>query len=59
MMPFYSAQAVDMFTDLRQFDLAREFMSQREHKGGREGAREIITKQAKWAKDTNDPETAW
>ena len=44
-----------MFTDLRQFDLAKEFLST----GAQDGTRELITKQAEWAKDTNDPEAAW
>ena len=50
-----SHQAVEMFTDLRQFDLAKEFLVQSDQ----QNARHLITKQADWARTTNDPQAAW
>ena len=48
-------QAVEMFTDLCQFERAKEFASSsRKH-----DVKNLITKQADWAKDTNDPRAAW
>ena len=44
-----------MFTDLCQFDLAKEFAAS----SGRHDVKTLITKQADWAKDTNDPRAAW
>ena len=44
-----------MFTDLRQFDLAKEFLVQSDQ----QNARHLITKQADWARTTNDPQAAW
>lgn len=44
-----------MFTDLRQFDLAKEFAS----KSSQNNVKHLITKQADWAKTTNDPQAAW
>ena len=41
-----------MFTDLRQFEQAKEFVSTAEN-------RQLITKQAEWARTTNDPQAAW
>ena len=44
-----------MFTDLCQFDRAKEFASF----SGKHDVKSLITKQADWAKDTNDPRAAW
>ena len=49
------AQAVDMFTELRQFDLAKEYMKFKDQ----DDMTKLITQQADWAKITNDPESAW
>jgi intraflagellar transport protein 122 len=48
-------QAVEMYTDLCQFDRAKEFASS----SGKHDVKNLITKQAEWAKDTNDPRAAW
>ncbi len=44
-----------MFMDLRQFDKAKEFAI----KSDKHDVKELITKEADWAKDTNDAQTAW
>ena len=55
-----------MYTDLRQFDMAKQYLTP--GRGGRRaggdggGGGELLSKQAEWAKDTNDtndPHTAW
>ena len=53
-----------MYTDLRQFDMAKQYLTP--GRGGRraggdvgDDSRELLSKQAEWAKDTNDPHTAW
>lgn len=53
--PPYSSQAMEMFTDLRQFDLAKDFLGGSNQKN----VKELITKQADWARTTNDPQAAW
>ena len=45
-------QAVEMYTDLREFDLAKEFMVETED------VKQFMTKQADWCKTTNDPTAA-
>ena len=47
-------QAVEMFTELRDFELAKKFMTS----SGKE-ASELIGMQADWAMTTNDPQAAW
>ena len=44
-----------MFTELHQFDLAREFM----HSRDQEDMKYLMAQQADWAKTTNDSEAAW
>ena len=51
----HSSQAMEMFTDLRQFDLAKDFLGGSNQKN----VKELITKQADWARTTNDPQAAW
>jgi len=49
-----SSRAVDMYTDLRMFQLAKEYVESTnpaEHK-------QLIAKQASWAKNTNEPREA-
>lgn len=49
-----SQKAVDMYTDLRMFELAKEYVEStnpNEHK-------QLIAKQASWAKNTNEPREA-
>ena len=55
-----------MYTDLRQFDKAKQYLVTSGRGGGRGGggsvggeSRELLNKQAEWARDTNDPHTAW
>ena len=59
-----------MYTDLRQFDKAKQYLTpgSRERGGGGGGrgegvaandSRELLSKQAEWARDTNDPQAAW
>lgn len=47
-------QAVEMYTDLREFDLAKEFMMETET----QDVKQFMTKQADWCKTTNDPTAA-
>ena len=47
-------QAVEMYTDLREFDLAKEFMMETET----HNVKQFITKQADWCKTTNEPTAA-
>ena len=44
-----------MFTELRLFDLAREFMRSRDQ----EHMKTLMAQQADWARTTNDSEAAW
>ena len=48
-------QAVDMYMDLRQFDLAKEFAVKSEKRD----VKELIAQEADWAKNTNDSQAAW
>ena len=43
-----------MYTDLREFDLAKQFMMETEA----QEVKQFITKQADWCKTTNDPTAA-
>ena len=57
-------QAVEMYTDLRQFDMAKHYLSPGGGRGGGGGggvsnSRELLSKQADWARNTNDPHAAW
>ena len=47
-------KAVEMYTDLREFDLAKKYMATSNME-----AKELIAKQADWALNTNDPNVAW
>ncbi|XP_067319595.1 intraflagellar transport protein 122 homolog isoform X2 [Anolis sagrei] len=46
--------ALDMYTDLRMFDYAREFLGS----GDPKDTKMLITKQADWAKNINEPKAA-
>lgn len=46
-------KAVEMYTDLREFDLAKKSMTSAD-----QGVKDLITKQADWAMNTNDKNTA-
>ena len=53
-------QAVEMYTDLRQFDMAKQYLSPRGGRGGGvSDSRELLSKQADWARNTNNPHAAW
>ena len=43
-----------MFTDLREFEQAKKFMT-----STNQDAKGLISKQADWAMNTNDPHAAW
>ena len=43
-----------MYTDLREFDLAKKYMTT-----ANQDVKELIAKQADWAMNTNDPVVAW
>jgi len=43
-----------MFTDLRQFEYAKEFLSSSDQRN----VKQLIKKQAEWCKTTNDPKAA-
>lgn len=43
-----------MYTDLREFDLAKQFMMETEA----QEVKQFMTKQADWCKTTNDPTAA-
>ncbi len=47
-------QAVEMFTELRDFEMAKKFLSL-----SGKGASDLIALQADWAMTTNDPQAAW
>ena len=51
---FVLAQAMEMYTDLRQFDKAKEFVVTTD-----KTVKQLVTKQADWFKTTNDPIAAW
>lgn len=51
---FYNSQAVEMYSDLREFDLAKEFMMETDTTD----VKQFMTKQADWCKTTNDPAAA-
>ncbi|XP_065909716.1 intraflagellar transport protein 122 homolog [Dysidea avara] len=48
------SKAVEMYTDLREFDLAKEFMMESDT----QDVKQFITKQADWCKTSNDPSAA-
>ena len=53
-----------MYTDLCEFELAKKYMkdstsTSTEGAETQTTAKELMTKQAEWAKTTNDSETAW
>ena len=43
-----------MFTDLRQFEYAKEFLSSSDQRN----VKQLIKKQAEWCRTTNDPKAA-
>ena len=43
-----------MYTDLREFELAKKYMTT-----ANQDVKELIAKQADWALNTNDPNVAW
>lgn len=45
---------MEMYTDLRQFDKAKEFVVTTD-----KTVKQLVTKQADWFKTTNDPQAAW
>lgn len=47
-------QAMEMFTDLRQFEYAKDFIGGSDHKN----VKQLIRKQAEWCETTNDPKAA-
>ena len=62
-----SPQAVEMYTDLCEFELAKQYMKIsptktpaviRADKEENAAIKELITKQAEWASTTNDSKTA-
>jgi len=48
-------RAIDMFSDLRKWDEARQYA----HNATAEHAQELVRRQAKWAEDTNDLSVAY
>lgn len=52
-------KAVEMYTDLCQFELAKQFMSQPDKTEQKAVVRELKVKEADWAKTKNDPSKAW
>ena len=56
-----------MYTDLREFEKAKQYLTpgRGRGKGGggvgvvSTGSRELLSKQAEWARDSNDPHAAW
>lgn len=50
-----SNKAMNMYTDLRMFDFAKEFMDQSGDSGDK---KMLITKQADWARNINEPKAA-
>ena len=51
---FLLNQALEMFTDLRQFEYAKEFLSSSDQRN----VKQLIKKQAEWCRTTNDPKAA-
>ncbi|XP_066911742.1 intraflagellar transport protein 122 homolog isoform X2 [Clytia hemisphaerica] len=47
-------KALEMFTDLRQFEYAKEFLSSSDQRN----VKQLIKKQAEWCRTTNDPQAA-
>lgn len=47
-------QAMEMFTDLRQFEYAKDFIGGSDPKN----VKQLIRKQAEWCETTNDPKAA-
>ncbi|KAL5515596.1 hypothetical protein EMCRGX_G000786 [Ephydatia muelleri] len=47
-------KAMEMYTDLRQFDKAKELVVTTA-----KNVKQLVTKQADWFKTTNDPQAAW
>lgn len=43
-----------MYTDLRDFELAKKYMTT-----SNKDVKELISKQAEWAMNTNDQQAAW
>ena len=50
----YTFQAMEMFTDLRQFEYAKDFIGGSDPKN----VKQLIRKQAEWCETTNDPKAA-
>ena len=50
----HPGRAMDLFTDLRQFDFAKEFLAESDA----EHVKQLIEKQADWCETINDPKTA-
>lgn len=48
-------KAVDLFMDLRQFELAKEYAVKSET----HDVKNLIAQEADWAKNTNDSQAAW
>ena len=55
-----------MFTDLREFDKAKQYLTPGRGRGKDRGggvvaneSRELLSKQAEWARNSNDPQAAW
>ena len=49
-----------MYTDLCQFELAKQMMGENlKVKENTSEVKQLITKQAEWAKTRNEPKTAW
>ena len=53
-MTFFSFQALEMFSDLRQFEHAKDFLGSSDQRN----IKQLIKKQAEWCKTTNDPKAA-
>ena len=47
-----------MYTDLRKFDLAKHYLSS-DSRTSHSNTRDLMSKQAEWARDSNDPQSAW
>ena len=57
-----------MFTDLRDFEKAKQYLAPGRGNvrgggegggGGMDGSKELLSKQAEWARNSNDPHAAW
>ncbi|CAI8013338.1 Intraflagellar transport protein 122 homolog, partial [Geodia barretti] len=58
-------KAVEMFTDLREFEKAKQYLTPGRGRGKDRGggvvaneSRELLSKQAEWARNSNDPQAA-